>query len=125
MCGDGTNDVGALKAASVGVSIINNIELEKKVDEKVDSLTKNKKSNDRTLRALIEFQEQEKDPTIVKLGDASIASSFTSRRTSIDCVLTIIRQVFPTTEYKLYVLAIMFGNCLSNFIIEKISRIIE
>ena len=32
------------------------------------------------------------DPTIVKLGDASIASPFTSRRTSIDAVLTVLRQ---------------------------------
>ena len=29
---------------------------------------------------------------IVKLGDASIASPFTSRRTSIDAVLTVIRH---------------------------------
>ena len=43
-------------------------------------------------RALAEMREQEMDPTIVKLGDASIASPFTSRRTSIDAVLTVIRQ---------------------------------
>jgi hypothetical protein len=35
-------------------------------------------------RAMAELREQEMDPTVIKLGDASIASPFTSRRTSID-----------------------------------------
>jgi cation-transporting ATPase 13A1 len=43
-------------------------------------------------RASLELQEQEQDPTIVKLGDASIASPFTARRTSIDSVLSVMRQ---------------------------------
>ena len=43
-------------------------------------------------RALAELQKQEADPTIVKLGDASIASPFTARRTSVDSVLTVLRQ---------------------------------
>ena len=41
---------------------------------------------------MTELQEQEQDPTLVKLGDASIASPFTCRRTSVDCVLSVIRQ---------------------------------
>ena len=102
MVGDGTNDVGALKAAHVGVSIVNSPDLENKLDQRKKQKNSNltSKNNasastaakDRIERAMAELKEQELDPTIVKLGDASIASSFTSRRTSIDAVLTVIRQ---------------------------------
>ena len=102
MCGDGTNDVGALKAAHVGVSIVNNPEFERRIEGVQDSGSVVKKgagkkakgasAKDRLARATMELQEQEQDPTIVKLGDASIASPFTARRTSIDSVLTVMRQ---------------------------------
>eukprot|EP01036_Dinobryon_divergens_P016705 gene16705-22660_t len=94
MCGDGTNDVGALKAAHVGVSVVNDPELERRVHnrEKTDKKQKLSAVKSRMNRALAELQEQEQDPTIVKLGDASIASPFTARRTSIDCVLGVLRQ---------------------------------
>ena len=102
MCGDGTNDVGALKAAHVGVSIVNDPEFEKRIEAAKDptivsNTTGGKKAKgtnakERMARAMAEVQAQDVDPTIVKLGDASIASPFTARRTSVDCILTVLRQ---------------------------------
>lgn len=87
-------DVGALKAAHVGVSVVNDPVVEKKLTGVKASANDGQKSSsqDRVLRALAEIREQERDPTIIKLGDASLASAFTARRTSIDSVLTVIRQ---------------------------------
>ena len=39
-----------------------------------------------------EIEEQQNDPALVKLGDASIASPFTAKTTSVGCVLAVIRQ---------------------------------
>ena len=102
MCGDGTNDVGALKAAHVGVSIINDADFESCVDDNLNAtygVQPNNASSGssnvakrRLDRALTELSAQQQDATIVKLGDASIASPFTARRTSIDVVLTLLKQ---------------------------------
>jgi cation-transporting ATPase 13A1 len=120
MCGDGTNDVGALKAAHVGVSIVNDADFESRIEGVTDSESTTKKgkkakgsnSKDRLARAMAELQEQEVDPTVVKLGDASIASPFTSRRTSIDSVLTVIRQGRATQVTTVQVFKILALNCL-------------
>lgn len=123
MCGDGTNDVGALKQAHVGVSIINSPELERRLDTQngstsklVSSYSAQENANGDTsrsmARALAELEEQELDPTLVQLGDASIASPFTSRRVSIDCVLSIIRQGRCTLVTTLQVFKILALNCL-------------
>lgn len=119
MCGDGTNDVGALRSAHVGISVVNDAEIEShltKVKANIDKLGKTSKSSntksDRLLRAMVEAQMQEADPTIVQLGDASLASSFTSRRTSIDSVLSVIRQGRCTLVTTIQVYKILALNCL-------------
>jgi manganese-transporting P-type ATPase len=98
----------------VGISVINNAELEGKLDKMHARMKKEdkkrlaaaaaasssssasegggggSKSKDRMMRAMLE--QQSMDPTVVKVGDASIASPFTARRTSVDSVLTVLRQ---------------------------------
>ena len=115
MCGDGTNDVGALKAAHVGVSIVNNPEFERQVDATLSGRTGKSSggtTKDRMERALAELQKQESDPTIVKLGDASVASPFTARRTSVDSVLTVLRQGRCTLVTTIQMFKILALNCL-------------
>jgi len=109
MCGDGTNDVGALRRAHVGVSIVNSPELEKRLevflDKEQQQRAKNSGGRERKRKthrvseakrskmlAMREIEEQNIDPTLVKLGDASIASPFTAKTTSVGCVLAVIRQ---------------------------------
>lgn len=127
MCGDGTNDVGALKAAHVGVSIVNDPSLESRIEElhqesgaatgaggggSGGKKPKGTSAKERVARAMLEMQAQEADPTIVKLGDASIASPFTARRTSVDCVLTVLRQGRCTLVTTIQVFKVLALNCL-------------
>lgn len=65
MCGDGTNDVGALKAAHIGVAIV-----------------------DGNFRASVNKMEDMK----IKMGDASVAAPFTVKTGNLYSVLDIIRQ---------------------------------
>lgn len=107
MCGDGTNDVGALKQAHVGVSIISNPAIER---QQLEVRKLSRKDNRDAIRKL---QSQLKEDTrMVQLGDASIASPFTSKNSSISTTVEIIRQgrcTLVTTHQMYKILAI---NCL-------------
>lgn len=79
MCGDGTNDAGALKSADVGVSVISHPQLEQAEREGA-----NKNSS---VENLIKSQTVH-----IQLGDASIASPFTAKSPRVSTVLDIVRQ---------------------------------
>lgn len=126
MCGDGTNDVGALRLAHVGVSIVNSPELEKRLEGFLNEdggdgggRRNQRLSEARRSRMLAsrEREEQELDPALVKLGDASIASPFTAKTTSVGCVLAVIRQgrctlVTTLQVYKVNAFCHFFVSCV-------------
>jgi len=97
---------------------VNDPQLERKLEERDKSAAAGEKgakvsaAKSRMNRAMLEQRAQEVDPTVVKLGDASIASSFTARRTSIDCVLTVLRQGVCSLVTTIQVFKILALNCL-------------
>jgi cation-transporting ATPase 13A1 len=110
MCGDGTNDVGALKAAQVGVGLLeaDDDEATRRESRRRSAKTKTQKIG--SMQALLEAEAEMN--TVVQLGDASIASPFTSKQNNIKCTLSIIRQgrcTLATTTQMFKIIAI---NCL-------------
>lgn len=81
MCGDGTNDVGALKSAHVGIALM---EAAAAVRKQGAAKTKGAETMDTISKDLLEQR--------VGLGDASIAAPFTAKTGSLDSVLDVIRQ---------------------------------
>jgi cation-transporting ATPase 13A1 len=135
MCGDGTNDVGALRRAHVGISIISapeveakqrsatkamsQVKAEKKKDRKKKSVkkisqTRNMSSLEKSLK---ELQEAQDELDQIELGDASIASPFTSRMVSIKCCKVVLQQGRCTLVTMLQIYKILGVNCLVNAMI--------
>jgi len=146
MCGDGTNDVGALKMSHVGISIISVPSLEtkqmkamkgmEKVREEERSERKKKKksvnsgfddkANKRKLKKnrkktfeehLAVLAETEEELCNVALGDASVASPFTSRTTSIKCTKDILQRGRCTLVTMIQIYKILGVNCLVNALV--------
>merc|ERR1719317_1914085 len=132
MCGDGTNDVGALKHSHVGVAILSSLPSKKKKGEenkeekeKFDKLRRRpaaeggqRPKNDRLSsqqakleRMMKEMQEME-EASIVKLGDASIATPFTSKSSSIVSINHVIKQGRCTLVTTLQMFKILALNVL-------------
>ncbi|KAI5160102.1 manganese-transporting P-type ATPase [Nematocida ausubeli] len=98
MCGDGTNDVGALKTAHAGIALL----------EKTKGKGKSIALPGNIGQSMFILDEEIK----VKLGDASIAAPFTSRTGSLKSVIDVIsrgRSALVSTVQMYKVLAL---NCL-------------
>lgn len=139
MCGDGTNDVGALKHAHVGVALLSSnviAELDKRKElreakaaalSSTAGLTRkplHPSQSNRVTHAELKQQQMKQlmkeldeaanldQPKVVKLGDASIASPFTSRHSSIECICHVIRQGRCTLVTTLQMFKILAINAL-------------
>lgn len=113
MCGDGTNDVGALKHAHVGIAIL--ASGKEKVKSKKDVFANKSRKpgenvSDQMKRLMKEMDEE--SITVVKSGDASIAAPFTSKYSSVTCVCHVIKQGRCTLVTTLQMFKILALNAL-------------
>ena len=128
MCGDGTNDVGSLKRADVGLAIVNNKELtkEQKAAKKAISMWPPKeKLAGKTLAEQAKVQQEHMEEMKKKqaelsggmdaqleLGDACIAAPFTYKFQSLKSVKRVIRQGRSTLTTTFQMYKILSLNCL-------------
>lgn len=96
MCGDGSNDVGALKRASIGVALLNADDPKKKEDEQEPPFS------------LLTLD----DDTLLKAGDVTAAAPFTSKSGSIKAVKNILIQGRCTHMITYQMYKILALNCL-------------
>lgn len=113
MCGDGTNDVGALKHAHVGIALL--AKGKEKLKHKKDTASNKsrkpgEKVSDQMKRLMKEIDEE--SLTVVKSGDASIAAPFTSKHSSVTCVCHVIKQGRCTLVTTLQMFKILALNAL-------------
>lgn len=118
MTGDGTNDMGALKHAYVGVALLSDGPAKpkpRKPRASPEQLLQRLPPRERTRAALenmLKDLEQEEALEVVKLGDASIAAPFTYKGSSVECLCHILKQGRCTLVTTLQMFKILALNAL-------------
>lgn len=112
MCGDGTNDVGALKHAHVGIAILSRSN--EKLKSKKEVIFKIRKPGELVGDQMKQLMKELDDEsvTVVKSGDASIAAPFTSKFSSVTCVCHVIKQGRCTLVTTLQMFKILALNAI-------------
>ena len=102
MCGDGSNDTGALKAAHVGVALVTEVSRAKS-----SAGAAARAGNRRAAGGADVFSAPS-----VRLGDASLAAPFTSKHASVSACVHVVRQGRAATCTQLQMYRILGVNCL-------------
>eukprot|EP00474_Spongospora_subterranea_P010117 CRZ10575.1 hypothetical protein [Spongospora subterranea] len=111
MCGDGTNDVGALKQSHVGVALLTNCGGEGGASQGSKARHEVKAGKGGGLRQKAAMSVSD-DIQVVSLGDASVAAPFTAKRSQVDCCLDVVRQGRCTLVTTMQMYQILALQCL-------------
>eukprot|EP00921_Rhytidocystis_pertsovi_P002401 GHVQ01004101.1.p1 GENE.GHVQ01004101.1~~GHVQ01004101.1.p1 ORF type:complete len:1226 (+),score=142.92 GHVQ01004101.1:65-3742(+) len=109
MCGDGTNDVGALKAAHIGVSLLSAMPRAGRSKQKRKQIGSPQSPPQPQVAS---FDGGMDGPPIVRLGEASIASPFTYKGNCIRCIPFILRSGRATLATVIMMYKLMALNSL-------------